>query len=88
MMAALPPDAAAKLSKVCVLLGFDYGGERSTAAYQATRILKSHGLYFTQTLLPDFIEADDQVQALLELRPEIPWDQAVTQVVANAGGAL
>jgi hypothetical protein len=31
-------------------------------------------------------DLDDQVKALLELHPEIPWDQAVNYVVGTAGG--
>jgi hypothetical protein len=32
-------------------------------------------------------DLDDQVKALLDLQPEIPWDQAVARVVDTAGGA-
>jgi hypothetical protein len=52
MMAALPPDAAAKLSKICGLLGSDQDGERSAAAHQATRLLRSHGLTWADVIAP------------------------------------
>ena len=52
MMAALPPDAAAKLSKICGLLGSDQDGERSAAAHQATRLLRSHGLTWADVISP------------------------------------
>src|SRR3954469_13533270 len=42
-MTPLPPEAAAKLAKVCGMLGSDHDGERSAAAWQATRILRLHG---------------------------------------------
>ncbi|MBL6082092.1 hypothetical protein JMJ56_29375 [Belnapia sp. T18] len=51
-MTPLPPDAAAKLAKVCGLLGSDHDGERSAAAHQATRILRSHGLTWADVIAP------------------------------------
>ena len=52
MMAALPPDAAAKLSKICGLLASSHDGERSAAAYKATQLLQSHGLTWSDVIAP------------------------------------
>ena len=51
-MPQLPPGAANKLAKVCGLLGSDQDAERSAAAYQATRILKSHGMTWGDIIQP------------------------------------
>lgn len=49
-MPQLPPEAASRLSKICGLLGSDQDGERSAAAYQATRLLQSHGLTWAELI--------------------------------------
>ena len=51
-MPHLPPDAANKFARVCGLLGSDQSGERAAAAFQATRILKSHGLTWADVIQP------------------------------------
>ena len=52
MMPHLPPAAAAKFAKVCGLLGSDHDGERSTAAYQATKILRANGMTWADIVAP------------------------------------
>lgn len=44
MRAALDPAVAAKLAKVCGLLGSDHDGERAAAAAAGTRLLRALGL--------------------------------------------
>lgn len=51
-MRGLDPAVAAKLTKVCGLLASDLDGERSAAAWQATKILRSHGLTWADVLQP------------------------------------
>ena len=43
-MRGLDPSSAAKLAKVCGMLGSEHDGERSAAATAATRILHDHGV--------------------------------------------
>ncbi len=43
MPGGLDPSVATKLAKICGLLGSAHDGERSAAAYQATRLLQAHG---------------------------------------------
>ncbi|WP_120010412.1 hypothetical protein [Teichococcus vastitatis] len=43
-MCGLDPAVASKLVKICGLLGSDQEGERSAAAWQATRLLQKHGM--------------------------------------------
>jgi hypothetical protein len=52
MMAALPPDAAAKLVKILGMLGSDHDGECVAAARQATRLIKSHNATWEHVLAP------------------------------------
>lgn len=41
---ALPPADIERLARICGLLGSSHDGERSAAAYQATQLLRRHGL--------------------------------------------
>ncbi len=43
MLNDLDPAVRSRLAKVVGLLGSDHDGERSAAAYQATRLLQAHG---------------------------------------------
>ena len=52
MLGNLDPSVAAKLAKICGLLGSDHDGERSAAAWQATRLLQAHGLTWTSVFAP------------------------------------
>ena len=51
-MTPLPPEVAARLTKICGLLGSDHDGERSAAALQATRLLRAHGLGWADIVRP------------------------------------
>ena len=51
-MSALNPSLATKLAKICGLLGSDHDGERSAAAWQATRLLRAQGLSWADVFAP------------------------------------
>ena len=52
MLGSLNPSVAAKLAKICGLLGSDQDGERSAAAWQATRLLRTQGLSWADVFTP------------------------------------
>ncbi len=51
-MRGLDPAVATKLTKVLSLLGSDHAGERSAAAWHATRLLKANGLSWDDLFVP------------------------------------
>ena len=51
-MPHLPPATATRLAKVCGLLGSDHDGERASAAYQATKILRAAGMTWADIVAP------------------------------------
>lgn len=52
MPGSLDPTTATRLAKICGLLGSDQDGERSAAAWQATKLLRSQGLTWTDVFTP------------------------------------
>ena len=52
MLGRLDPSVVARLSKIAGLFGSDHGGERSAAAWQATRLLQAHGLTWADVFAP------------------------------------
>jgi hypothetical protein len=73
MMAALPPDAAAKLVKILGMLGSDHDGECIAAARQATRLIKSYNATWERVLAPP---------QLAPTLPPRPQNYAVAHVAA------
>ena len=51
-MRGLNPAVATKLAKVCGLLGSDHDGERSTAAWHATKLLQAQGMTWADVFAP------------------------------------
>src|SRR4051812_42248162 len=52
MPGGLDPSLATKLAKICGLLGSDQDGERSAAAWHATRLLRTHGMTWADVFKP------------------------------------
>jgi hypothetical protein len=52
MLGRFDPSVVARLSKIAGLFGSDHGGERSAAAWQATRLLQAHGLTWADVFAP------------------------------------
>ena len=52
MIGGLDPSVVARLSKIAGLLGSDHDGERSTAAWHATKLLQAHGLCWADVFAP------------------------------------
>jgi hypothetical protein len=52
MLSRLDPSVIGKLSKIAGLFGSDHDGERSAAAWQATRLLQAHGLTWADVFAP------------------------------------
>ena len=50
MMASLPPDDCRKLARILGMLGSDAVGERAAAGLLATKLIKSHGLQWSDVI--------------------------------------
>lgn len=63
MAYGLDPSVAAKLRKVCGMLGSEHDGERAAAAAKASMLLRAHGWSWADVFTP---------AALVAVRPEPP----------------
>lgn len=65
----LDPSVAAKLSKVCGMLGSEHDGERAAAAAKASMLLRAHGLtwadVFASAAAPILVEPAPPAHAAL-----------------------
>ena len=52
MLGSLDTSVATKLAKIAGLLGSDQDGERSAAAWHATKLLQAHGLSWLDVFTP------------------------------------
>jgi len=60
-MASLPPDDCRKLARILGMLGSDALGERAAAGLLATKLIKSHGLQWSD-IIGGAVQAQQQRQ--------------------------
>lgn len=83
MLRALDPAVTAKLAKVCGLLSSDHDGERAAAAAAGTRLLRAHGLTWSDVFTPTPIPAAASGQA-----SAMPPHMALARAALERGALL
>ena len=64
-MTALDPHAADKLAKLCGMFSSDHDGERATAAAKADKLIRSHGLRWSDVIAPVPISTIERIRFAL-----------------------
>ncbi len=77
----LDPSVAAKLSKVCGMLGSEHDGERAAAAAKASMLLRAHGLSWADVFAP-------AAPVLMEPEPAPPPHAALARAALERAALL
>ena len=100
MLSSLNPSAVARLAKICGLLGSDQDGERAAAAAAATRVLRDHGLSWSDLVHRGAAAASNSAPAQTTMIPQeiarrilsgqrhllSPWEAEFTENLARWRG--
>ena len=89
-MMALDPDTAAKLAKLCGMLGSDHVGERAAAAAKADELVRRHGLTWPQVIIPEREPVEDLIAFAVAHGEGIidEWEWGFLRGVAGRGHYL